>query len=83
MPVNVSKALEISTKMAKSLLTVSYKGPIDKPKVFASFKAQANGAVLAFDEEMTVHSAGWQQAEKTRAGTLTLPVEASGFDVKP
>ena len=83
MPVNVSKALEISTKMAKSLLTVSYKGPIDKPKVFASFKAQANGAVLAFDEEMTVHSAGWQQAEKTRAETLTLPVEASGFDVKP
>lgn len=71
MPVNVSKALEISTKTAKSLLAVSYKGPIDKPKVFASYKAQANGALLAFDEEMTIHSDGWQQAEKTRAETLS------------
>ena len=71
MPVNVSKALEIATKTAKSLLAVSYKGPIDKPKVFASYKAQANGALLAFDEEMTVQSEGWQQVEKTRAETLS------------
>ena len=71
MLVNVSKALESSTKTAKSLLAVPYKGPIDKPKVFASFKAQANCALLAFDEEMTVHSEGWQQAEKTRAETLS------------
>ena len=71
MPVNVSKALEISMKTAKSLLAVSYKGPIAKPKVFASYKAQATGALLAFDEEMTVHSGGWQQVEKTRAETLS------------
>lgn len=71
MPVNVSKALEIVTKTAKSLLAVSYQGPTDKPKVFARYKAQANGALLAFEEEMTVQSTGWEQAEKDRAETLS------------
>ena len=71
MPVNVSKALEIATKTAKSLLAVSYQGPTDKPKVFARYKAQANGALLAFEEEMTVQSTGWEQAEKDRAETLS------------
>ena len=71
MPVNVSKALEIATKTAKSLLAVSQQGPIDKPNVFAPYKAQANGAVLAFDEEMTVQSTGWEQAEKDRAESLS------------
>ena len=71
MPVNVSKALEIATKTAKSLLAVSYQGPIDKPKVFTRYKAQANSALLAFDEEMTVQSTGWEQAEKDRAETLS------------
>ena len=71
MPVNVSKVLEIATKTAKSLLAISYKGPIDKFKVFASYKAQANGALLAFDEEMTVQSTGWEEAEKTCAETLS------------
>ncbi len=71
MPVNVSKAFAIATKTAKSLLAVSYQEPIDKPKVFACYKAQANGALLAFDEEMTVQSTGWKQAENTHAETLS------------
>ena len=56
----MSKALKIATKTAKSLLAVSYQGSIDKPKFFACYKPQANGALLAFDEDMTVQSTGWE-----------------------
>ena len=53
------------------MLAVSQQGPTDKPNVFAPYKAEANGAVLAFDEEMTVQSIGWEQAEKDRAESLS------------